>query len=592
MIALFTFVCVGCVKKKDDVITTKDVFNNFTSNGEYSSAVESLRLGEGTFVSSYDGNSDVFVTYKEMKIENYTLTRYGFCSSTEVYIEPRYTAVLDIRGDYAICVRTALINNEETTYVGLVKFRGEGGGVEYGFNYPYAVLINQFTFLSDRYVAIMGDKDMTSFNSSGYSYATVYDYTSTLGLLEVGVINDIDNGTTFVCEDGYLAAVGTNTVRLYDLSQINSNGNFIRQHSVTLLKEGDGYSSSCTTSEAYYVGNGWFIISSTFSTTEEYDTYEIPLYNEKDNLTYYTLIKSVRISIKSGKQYDCERVAMVANEYTDREVRTLCDSINAEDVTGAATWTIPYLLPVVPTSAIMKKGYSIVYYYYYYYNTESIRSWGTSYMVCDSEGNITAPTNLIMPIVFVDGYGLQNSSPNFKNAMRDLGYHAYEDGTRTTLIPVTETSAFENSFLHNGVIISYEQRIEPAGVVAYLGATKVDGTRVTAYEYDSFSPFFGNYAMASKVGEMENGAIKSQAFYRISLDGSVSLVKDCYQMFNGVYSTHDNGKFGLKSNSGVTLISNKCEKVSCVDYFFKNGKVFSTKVATVENGRGVIYELG
>ncbi|MBQ8178778.1 MAG: hypothetical protein IJ033_06285 [Clostridia bacterium] len=593
LILSFVFVVlVGCNNDEEPMATTKDIFNNFSSNGEYTSCVETLRLPEGTVVSSYDGSNDIFITYKEAKYGNFTIGRYGFASSTEELIEPRYTSIIDIRGDYAICLRTALVNNEETVYVGLVKFRGVNGGVEYGFSYPYAVAINQFTFLSDKYIAVMGNKNMTEFAASGYSYATVYDYASADGLLEVGIINDIDNSTKFVCEDGYIAAVGTNTTRLYDMSKINDKGIFIMQHSVTLLKEGDGYVQDYSSSEAYYVGGGWFIISTTFSCHEEYDTYEIPLLNEEDNKTYYTLIKSVRISIKSGKQFDCERVTMVSNKYTDRDVRSIVDAINAEDATAAATWSRPYLLPVIPTSPLVQDGYSIVYYYYYYYNTENIRSWAISFMICDADGNMTAPTNLVMPVAYVDGYGLQNADPNFSIAIRDVGYHSYENGTRTTLIPVTDTSAFENQFIHNGVIISYEQRIEPQGVVAYIGATKVDGTRITAYEYDSFSPFFGNYAIASKVGELnENGSIKSQAFYRISLDGTVTSIDDCYQMFNGTYSTFSGGKFGLKSNAGTTLIANKCEKVSCVDYFFRDGKVFNTVVATVEGNRGVIYEL-
>ena len=593
VIAMLFTVLVACNKEEDTMATTKDIFNDFTSTGEYTSVVETLRLPEGTYVSSYDGANDVFLTYKEVEVAGIRIRRFGFASSTEELIEPRYTSVIDIRGDYAICVRTALIDNEEKTYVGLVRYRGQDGAVEYGFTYPYAMLISQFTFLSDRYLIVMGSKESTEFSQAGYGYATVYDYSSSMGLLEVGIVNDITNETKFVYEDGYLAAVGTNTVRLYDLSKINENGIFIRQHSVTLLKEGDGYISNYTSTDAYYVGNGWFIISSTFSSPEEYDTYEMPLVNDEDGQTYYTTIKSVRISIKSGKQYDCERVTMVSNKYSDGVVRSLTDAINVEDVTSAATWKTPYLLPIIPSSAFVKDGYSIVYYYYYYYNAENIRSWATSYMICDSEGNMTAPTNLIMPVVYVDGKGLQNADPNFRIAMRDVGYHDYENGTRHTLLPVTETSAYENQFIHNGVIISYEQRIEPAGVVAYLGATKVDGTRITPYEYDSFSPFFGNYAMASKVGEMtEEGTIKSQAFYRIAMDGTVTHVSDCYQMFNGVYSTFDDtGKFGLKSNSGTVLIAKKCDKISCVDYFFKDGKVFTTKVATVENGRGVIYEL-
>ena len=601
VLSLFLVVLVGCQPKDDETITTQDIFMNFTSNGEYTSVKETLRLNEGITIAFYDGDNDVYVTKLTFELAGVTKERYGFCSSTEVYIDPIYTAIIDIRGDYAICLRTALEGNEEVNYVGVVKFRGDDGqAYEYGFTYPYAPLIEQVVFLSDSLISFMGNKDMTEFATSGYSYATIYDYSSSLGLKEVAVINGIDNGSAFVYGEGYLAVVDNMQARFYDINKIDQDGCLIRQYAVNLIKSGDGYAESYTSTDAYYMGNGWFIVSSTYSSPEQYDGYEIPLMHE-DGTTYYTMIKSVRISLKSGKQYDCERVTMVANKYTDSHVRNLCNTINTEDVTATARWERPYLLPVMPTSAITKEGYSIIYYYYYYYNTENIRSWATSFMICDSECNITAPTNLVMPPVFVDGYGLQNISPNFKLAMRDVGYHSYTDGTRTTIIPLTDISAFENSFIHNGVIISYEQRIEPQGVVAYLGATKVDGTRITPYEYDSFSPFFGNYATASKVGEMtEEGTIKTQAFYRIALDGSVSSITDCHQMFNGVYVTRyvetdaqDNKtiKYGLKTNSGITLIPNVCEEVSCTDYFFKEGKVFTTKVATIENGAGVIYEL-
>lgn len=601
------FAFLGCQPKEEDVTTTKDIFENFTSTGEYTSATETLRLPEGVTVAFYDGENDVYVTKSTHMLGGVQKERYGFCSSTDVYVAPYYTAVLDIRGDHAICVKTQLKSGEdgveEVNYVGVVKFRHDDGkAYEYGFSYLYAPLIEQYTFLNDSLIAIMGDKYTADFGAEGYTYATIYDYSSTLGLKEVAVIDGINNGSAFISEDGYLAVVDNMQARFYDLNKIDEQGKLIRQHSVTLLKAGEGYLEEYSSTDVYYVGEGWFIISSTYSSPEQYDGYEIPLLNEEDGNTYYTLIKSVRFSIKSGKSFDCERVTMVANKYTDSKVRTICNSINTEDVTSASKWERPYLLPVVPTSSIIKEGYSILYYYYYYYNTEDIRSWATSFMICDTEGNITAPTNLVMPTVYVDGYGLQNISPNFKIAMRDVGYHTYEDGSRKTLIPLTELSGFENSFIHNGVIISYEQRIEPQGVVAYLGATKVDGTRVTPYEYDSFSPFFGNYATASKVAELtEEGTIKTQAFYRISLlDGSATSITDCYQMYNGVYVTryvetdslgNETIKYGLKTNSGATLIPNVCEQVSCTDFFFKEGKTFTTKVATVENGAGVIYEL-
>lgn len=606
----FVFVAfLGCKPKGEDAVTTADIFENFASTGEYTSLTETLRLDDGVTVAFYDGDNDVYVTKTTHMLggENGVKREfYGFCSSTEVYVDPIYTSVIDIRGDYAICLRTQLSASsegvEEIRYIGVVKFRGDDGNAyEYGFTYPYAPLIQQFTFLSDNLIAIMGDKYTTEFGTAGYSYATIYDYSSTLGLKEVAVVDGINNGSQFVCHDGYLAVVDNMEARFYDFNKISAEGKLERQHTVALIKASDGYVETYTTTDVYYVGNGWFIVSSIYSSPEQFDGYEMPLMNNEDSKTYYTLIKSVRFSVKSGKQYECERVTMVSNEYTDQNVRNICNAINTEDVTAATKWERPYLLPIVPTSAITKKGYSIVYYYYYYYNTENIRSWSTSFMICDNEGRMTAPSNLVMPTVFVDGYGLQNSSPNFKIAMRDVGYHAYEDGSRKSLIPLTELSAFENSFMHNGVIISYEQRIEPQGAVTKMGATKVDGTRITPYEYDAFSPFFGNYATASKIGEMtEGGTIKSQAFYRISLDGTVTSISDCYQMYNGVYVTRYSSvdslgketiRFGLKSNSGTVLLPNTCEQVSCSDYFFKDGKTFLTKVATVENGAGVIYEL-
>ncbi len=589
-------ILVACNEPKEEtVVGIQDIFHNFSSTAPYAQAVETLRLPKGVTVSSYDGASDVFVTKRDYDLSGREVSRYGFCSSTEEFIEPRYTAVLDILGDYAVCVRTRIVDNEETNYIGLVRYRGEGGGKEFGFTYAYAPLITQFTFIDERYIVIMGDKNSGELVSEGYSYATVYDYSSTNELLEVGRINNVENTNKFVAGDNYIAVCAAETTSLYDLTKIDDNGYFIRQHVVHLLKSGDGYSVNYLTNEAFYVGGGFFIVTATYSSPEEYDGYEIPLFDEEDSTTYYTLIKSVRVSAVSGKTFASERVTLVANKYTDGTVRSLCDAINVENQTAVGNWERMYQTPALPTSSVVKDGYSILYYYYYYPTAENARAWKHSFMIIDEEGNVVAPTNLALPVVFVDGSGLQNIDPNFKLPMRDVGYHTYEDGTRKTLIPVIDDYyAFENTFIHNGVIISYQERIEPQGTVAYMGATGVDGSRITEYTYDAFSPFFGDYAIAAELGNMTTeGTVESQRFFRISRDGTRELIMDCYQMFNGVYSTYDatSKRFGLKSNSGAILISNKCEWVSCADYFFRDGKVFTTKVATVENGGGVIYEL-
>ncbi|MBO5774003.1 MAG: hypothetical protein J6R44_04140, partial [Clostridia bacterium] len=154
----FVFVAfLGCNKNDERAVTTADIFESFSSTGEYTSIEETLRLDEGVTVAFYNGANDVYVTKTTHMLggENGVEREfYGFCSSTEVYIDPIYSAVIDIRGDYAICLRSQLSASEngleEIRYVGVVKFRGgDGKAYEYGFTYPYAPLIQQFTFLSD-----------------------------------------------------------------------------------------------------------------------------------------------------------------------------------------------------------------------------------------------------------------------------------------------------------------------------------------------------------------------------------------------------------------------------------------------------------
>ncbi len=593
ILALLTLVAAGCVDKNaSDVKTVPDIFTNYTSTAAYNTITEKLRLGDGVKVSSYDGANDVFVTENSIEVSSVTFKRYGFCSSSEVYVDPRYYSVLDIRGDHAIVVAATLENGEEINYVGLVRFRGKYGFYEFGFTYPYAPLITQLTFLSDRYLIMLGDKSVTDFGS-GYSYATIYDYVSANGLMETARVKNVDNSTRFVCEDGYLAAVHADRVDFYNLNEIDAEGYLVKKYTVSFFTENIYDSSECNT-EVYYLGGGWFIASSTYTSSEAFDTYEFTRTDEENNV-YYVAMKSKRISMTSGKEFDSERVVMVSNKYTSQNVRGLCDAINTEDTANVQNWKSPYVLPVLPTSEIVNAGYSIVYYYYYYYNSENVRSWATSFQIYDTSGNATVATNLVLPPVFVDGYGLQNADPNFSLALSEVGYHKYSDGVRVSLLDMDDSTGYFNAFVHNGVIIAYKESITTSEIVMTVGAVRAsDGKIVLPFDYDAVSPFFGNYATASiTVTQAADGSIEEQAFYRVGLDGSVTSIPDCYRMCNGVYVTRNSqGKFGLCANDGAVLLGNKCEEVSTVDYCFKDGKTFYTVVATVENGCGVIYELG
>lgn len=595
ILVTLTALCVGCNEKSDDEqLSVSDVFCNFSSTAGYTVATATLTLPKGITVASYDGESDVFVTKYSYKDEasGAEFVRYGFCSSTEDYVTPSYTQVLDINGDYAIVIGTRQVNGVERGYVGIVAFRGPNAGKYEFLPVQYAPLIQQMSFLDDRYLVVLGDKTVSEFSTSGYTYATIYDYSSTGTLLEVARVNNIDNSTTFMLHDGWLVAVKAASAEFYKVTDIDSSGYLNRSHTVRLITE-ENYSESYMTTQVYYLGNEWFIVSTTYAVDAEYDGYEIPLM--RDDTTYYTLIRSVRISAKSGKTFDAERVTMVSNKYTDSDVRTMANAINVQSQSDTAAWKQPYMLPVVATSSAVKQGYTIVYFYYYYYNAENVRSWGTTFQIYDSNGNITTASNLNLPVVYVDGYGLQNIDPNFQLPLRDVGYHTYEDGSRVTLIPIASDRGYENSFVHNGVIISYEERKGKDRMLVYMGATGVDGRSILPFEYDAISPFFGEYATASKIAEWSSDGtyITKQAFYRVGKDGSVTAIPDCYIMCNGVYITRtEDGKYGLKSNSGQELIPPACELVSCTDFILSDGKTFKTYVATVEDGRGVIYGLG
>ncbi len=598
LIFIFTLaVFVGCKDKNNTdnevKFSVSDVFRDFSSTGEYTAAQATLKLDKGVTVANYDGENDVFVTkFSYTDEEGATFTRYGFCSATENYVKPSYYRVLEIKGDYAIVLGIMQNSGEEVTYLGVVAFRGANKG-EYEFiSAGYAPLIEQMAFLDERYLVVLGDKDISSLTTAGYTYATIYDYATTGTLLEVARVSDIDNFTSFTLNDRWLAATSRSGASFYKLTDIGADGYLAKSHTVKLLTD-ESFSENYMSTQTYYMGNEWFLVSTTYSSDTEYDGYEIPLM--QDTTTYYTLIKSVRISMQSGKTFDAERVSLVANKYTDSDVRTLVNAINAESETDTANWVQPYMLPAVPTSAIVKDGYSIVYFYYYYYNATNVRSWGTSFQIYDSNGNATLANNLTLPVVYVDGKGLQNIDPNFQLPLRDVGYHTYTDGTRVTLVPLASDRGYENAFLHSDVIISYEEKKGTDRMLVYMGATGTDGRSILNFEYDAVSPFFGNYATASKIAEWnsDQSRITKQAFYRIGKDGSVTSIPDCYVMCNGVYVTRNSdNKYGLKANSGTELIPTVCESVSCTDYMLtSDGKVFRTYVATVEDGRGVIYEL-
>lgn len=610
LIAAFAVIIVtGCVDK-DDKPGVSDYFKNYSSSSAYTKADKLLELDLEQRFSAYDATSGVFIIEEDIELTGNTVTRYGLASESEVYVQPEYgyTNVMDIRGDFALVLVNLLVNGIDTAYIGVVPFRGAHAvntypyiNSNYRFRYKYtAPLIQQMALLDDTYLVTLGAVDSELTSTGPYTYATIYNYSSGGGYLKYATVPNIENYTTFQLVDGYLVATHRNGADFYDFDQFESTGNLKKIASVNNLISGPTYVNNGFTSSTYYIGGDWFIVTTQYSSSEDFAGSEFTSTTE-DTGTSYIQLRSVKVSMRSGQQFSTERVTMVSNKYTDSSVRGLTDAINTQDVTNTALWKTTYNIPMAPSSTFVNDGYSIVYYTYYFYPDPDSdeRSWATSFQLYDSHGEGVVASNLQMPMLSVDGKGLQNADPNFDIPLMSLGYNRYDTGEFVTFLTMDATTGYNNAMIHDGVLIAYRNRVDQSiGFTTNMGAVNVDSGEIIAdFEYDSVSPFFGQYATASQVAETDENGITSQAFFRLGKDGSKVSIPDCYQMRNGTYITRvgegENSKFGLKNNAGKELLSATNQSVSTFDYMYRDGKVFYKCYAAVVNeyGRGILYAI-
>lgn len=595
LIIIVSVVClfVSCKPVESNNI---QYFNNFSSTSAYTSITEKLRLPEGVTVAQYDGVTGIFVTQKKY-FESDDEYRYGFCTAEKDLISPRFTNVMDIRGNYAVVSMPFSSGDSYEYRVGIVKIKGEGSNIissDYGFSYSYVPSITQYAMLDNNYVAIMGSKNSTD---TTYDQATIYDYTSANGLLEIAKIDDISNYTKFYFADGFLITQSPGIARVYSLNEINSDGYLVLKSYYMPFDEADGFSNSMVEINPYYLGNNWFIFTGIYASTEEYDTYEVvkPLENDDETL-YYMTIRSKRYNASTGQYYDSERVSLVANRYTSLLVKDIANIMNISNsseyinVDDENLTQRLYSPPVIPTSEIIKEGYSIVYSYFPLYAEDNSVSFNDTFEIYDQDANRITVSEALMPIVYVDGSGLQSIDPNFSLPGREVGYHTYTDGKRVTLKPITDRIVYDPYMIHNGMIIAMEFNLDRPGINC-SAAFDLNGNQITPFDYDIFSPYFGEYAVAGK--NEKSGEKDFFKYYRIDKSGNVSLIDQyVFSIHNGVYVTKEDGKFALYSNSGMKLLSAESSDISIVDDFFVDGKYITSHVISIENGGGVIYKLG
>lgn len=583
-----SFALTGCNRKEDGYDA---YFNNFASNKGIARVTESLILDKDIYVSSYDQKADLYITSKKVKVsDSKSIEVFGFATENSVIIEPEYyIKVLDVRYNYAIVVAQRAVNTTVYNTIGVVCIRGEKVGKEYGFSYEYNSSVSQYTFLDDQYLIMFGDK---KYKGDTFEYATVYDYTSANGLLEVGRLTNTTVATIFSLYDNYIVAVGKSVVRYYFFDKIDKDGYFVisEKGTYTPFREEDGFEDlSLVTTSVYYIGNGWFVETGMYTSSKQFTGYE-QTKSGANNATYYYVNRSTRYNIKAGKRYATDRVTLVANKYSSNYIKSMVNSLNYE-VTLSNYDNLPnYFQPILPVSEFIKDGYSLVYYDFDYYDYKDELDWGQSFSVYDSNADIINLKEIIMPLLFVDGIGLQNSDPVYNIVARDFGYNRM-DGSFVALKIMQSLRTYDPVVVNDGMIIGYQAdfSIDPTNPTSMMGAVSADGKYEVSFDFADLTMFVDGYATGSKIVVTETKTYRD--FYRISKSGVITKIENVYCLYNGVYVTKEDTKYGLFANDGKRLLDADYTGISVIENYLVDGVYFVSKVVGSRDNRGVIFKV-
>lgn len=584
-IMILSSLLAGCDKKAE--VNYSEYFNNFSSHKGFEAVSEKLVLDKDIFVDSYHSRSGLYLIKEAIKLGSQTYYNYGFATPDGVILAPRYAQILDINGDFAIAVKRQALGSSFTNKVGLVRVKGENAGKEMGFAHEYSsTTAPLYTFLDSKYLIMFGEKD----RGGVYDYATVYDYTTANGMLEVGRVSNTTFSTTFSLRDGYLAAVGKSVVRYYYFDRIDSNGYYsLAPEGVWApFTEADGFPDmSLVTVSVFYLGNGWYVETGMYTSATQFTGYEQTKTSE--NKTYYYINKSTRYNIKSGIRFPTDRVTLVANKYSSEYVKEMTAALNTANVYPDDKLPM-YQPPIIPPSEFIKEGYSLVYYDFPFYDDSDKIRWGQSFSVYDKNADIINLEDLVMPLLFVDGVGLQNSDPVYELPGRDLSYHK-EDGSLITLMPVAEKYFYHPVMINDGMIVGYRADFNqgPGMLTTMMGAMSLDGSEIP-YEFVELTMFVDGYATGSKIVVGADNK-RTREFYRISKNGVITPIANVYSLKNGMYITKEGEKYGLYANDGRKLLDAEYESLAVIEHYLVDGLYFDAKVVGSKDGKGIIFEV-
>lgn len=597
-------------------------FKEYKSSAEFTSLEGEIILGEGVAVVSYETEHRVFRTQRlalkntlpgEEQTTDYV---YGLAGLDGEYVTPGYSAIISIYGDYAIVVKlynTALDPENATAedyvnMIGVIKYRNNGGKVRNltDFTLVYDDSFEQMRFVTDKYGEsyILVRNELSNVdNLTGR--ATFYDYKSSTKLLEAFKVNINFDMVNIILADDNLVVIYNSYAEFYKTNVKTQQGFLMLRDTYKPFYEDTlGEFNDYSTTMVAYLGNNWFMRWGYIMDSAEESDYQEMLKVIKGTLilmdktdeygdteSYYIFQRSERYNCATGNKIENDSFApdAVYNKYNSQASRAVASYMNNTVTPGLDGHSV-YSPPAFPVSALVKDGLSIVYYYYFPYANAPYRP-AYSFVVLDSAGNMfKAKDNVLFPVVFVDGIGIQTDSPNYEMPYGDVQIITLSNKVTKFKDYSANQFGYINTGAHGGMLIAAEYNLKSSTVsdakAVQYGAYDLKGKLVTIrHQYDEMSLYFGEYCIASAY--IDGG----MRYYRVDKNGKETRLYDVHAIRNGVYITKNGDTFGINTNSGKVLINNCDYAAVFEDFLTEEGDFLNSICAVVKDGRTRLYRI-
>lgn len=624
-VILFVAVLSSCKPKE----TNQNYFRSYDSTQLYSKAEKLLTLPEGYEFSSYDSTTGLFIIKQNILAEFGGVDiRYGFSTETEVLLEPWFSEVLDLRSNHAIVVKKEIEGNEIKERIGIINIKDNSFGFDAGnsFIQEYNSSILQYSFLNDNYLIVIGGKDAKpDFNGKiDYSYSVVYDYTSSYTLLEVGRIADTSSSATFKINDGFISVSMPGQVRFYSTDHIQ-NGYYKEVKKYVPYKATE-VSHDYVDVIDYYLGNNEYILAGIRSQDTEFDGYDMVRTGVTGQAEYIKVI-SIRYNVKSDKDFEAGKVLIVSNDYSSDFIQAITKSFEEASSLG---YTKDYKLhkvnnpdddeayfykyiaqkiydyPLVETNKLMKNGNSILYVAFLLgTTTEGQRIYSTSFEVYTSDRKTEIVEKAFLPLLYVDGLGVERIEPNYSLEPGDLKYFNYSDNSITSIKKSEEKVGYSAYVIHDKILIAERNDLrDPSKLdkMQNFGAVDVQNNKlIVDFEYDFITPSFGGYFIAGNfiyknyvdAEGKEISYVDRIDYWRISyINGEIIKreILDIYSVHNGSYITRSAQIFRLFANNG-TLLIDSADELIVQDLTLEGDSVFASYAYEKRDGQWSLYKI-